>query len=172
MEEYILVYIISVLVWAFVWGFATKKVGENKGHDGCFWWGFWLGFIGLIIVLTKPNDRSSIYGYGGAPQNEYERALSIAANEAERKKKLKDGYWECNKCGELNAPYVTSCICGTTLSENKRIVREKQSEQEKNKTERPAVSEADELSKFKKLLDEGAITEEEFQAKKKQILKL
>lgn len=34
----------------------------------------------------------------------------------------------------------------------------------------PAVSEADELAKFKKLLDDGVITAAEFEAKKKQIL--
>ena len=34
------------------------------------------------------------------------------------------------------------------------------------------ISEADELAKFKKLLDQGIITEEEFDAKKKQILSL
>ena len=34
------------------------------------------------------------------------------------------------------------------------------------------VSEADELSKYKALLDKGAITQEEFDAKKKQLLGL
>ncbi|GKT04666.1 SHOCT domain-containing protein [Furfurilactobacillus entadae] len=35
-----------------------------------------------------------------------------------------------------------------------------------------SVSDADEIAKFKTLLDSGAITEEEFEAKKKQLLKL
>lgn len=34
------------------------------------------------------------------------------------------------------------------------------------------ISEADELAKFKKLLDQGILTEEEFAAKKKQLLGL
>ena len=36
----------------------------------------------------------------------------------------------------------------------------------------PVNSDADEIKKFKELLDQGAITEEEYEAKKKQILGL
>lgn len=36
----------------------------------------------------------------------------------------------------------------------------------------PAISAADELKKFKELLDSGVITQEEFDAKKKQLLGL
>ena len=44
-----------------VWGFATKKIGESKGHQNCFWWGFFLGLIGLIVVmcLTANTTTSS-----------------------------------------------------------------------------------------------------------------
>ena len=40
------------------------------------------------------------------------------------------------------------------------------------KTDKAAVSSADELKKFKELLDMGVITQEEFDAKKKQLLGL
>ena len=43
---------------------------------------------------------------------------------------------------------------------------------EKNAPAAPAVSAADELRKFKELLDMGAITQDEFNAKKKQLLGL
>ena len=42
----------------------------------------------------------------------------------------------------------------------------------KNSTSVPAVSSADELKKYKELLDSGVITQEEFDAKKKQLLGL
>ena len=42
----------------------------------------------------------------------------------------------------------------------------------KNNSSAPAVSAADELKKFKELLDAGVITQEEFDAKKKQLLGL
>ena len=41
-----------------------------------------------------------------------------------------------------------------------------------NSSNPPAVSSADELKKFKELLDMGIITQEEFDAKKKQLLGL
>lgn len=49
-----------------------------------------------------------------------------------------------------------------------------QRQQEKNTPQKqtPSHSSADELGKFKKLLDDGAITQEEFDAKKKQLLGL
>lgn len=40
------------------------------------------------------------------------------------------------------------------------------------KAETPSVSAADEIAKYKKLLDDGAITKEEFELKKKQLLNL
>ena len=45
-------------------------------------------------------------------------------------------------------------------------------ERKKQSTQKSKVSEADEIMKFKKLLDDGVITQEEFDAKKKQILGL
>lgn len=99
-SEYLPPIIICAIVSGFIFGIATNVIGDKKGYDTCFLWGFFLGIIGLIIILLRPNKDTS------------------------------------------------------------------------NNNENLITSEADELAKFKKLLDEGAITEEEYQAKKKQILKL
>ncbi|HIX15968.1 MAG TPA: SHOCT domain-containing protein [Candidatus Hungatella pullicola] len=53
------------------------------------------------------------------------------------------------------------------LTELTLIQKEQKQECRSEKT-----SEADEILKFKKLLDDGIITQEEFEAKKKQILGL
>lgn len=44
--------------------------------------------------------------------------------------------------------------------------------QSKQNTTMPAISSAEEIAKFKQLLDQGIITQEEFDAKKKQLLGL
>ena len=53
--------IIIILVWAFVWGMVCKAIGNSKGING-FWWGFFLGLIGVIVVACmqpKTNTSSS-----------------------------------------------------------------------------------------------------------------
>lgn len=41
-----------ILIFALVWGIISALVGKSKGING-FWYGFCLGFIGLIVVLCK-----------------------------------------------------------------------------------------------------------------------
>lgn len=68
--------------------------------------------------------------------------------------------------------------CPNCHSSDVRALTKAEWEAEKAKREQsastpaPAVSAADELKKFKELLDMGAITQEEFDAKKKQLLGL
>ena len=62
-------------------------------------------------------------------------------------------------------------VCGVldgTISKN---TQQLQLEQQKEITTKNPSS-ADEIAKFKKLLDDGVITQEEFDAKKKQLLGL
>ena len=42
----------------------------------------------------------------------------------------------------------------------------------KNASPASVISVADEIAKYKKLLDDGAITEEEYNAKKKQLMEI
>ncbi len=51
-------YIIGFIIWGVVWGYATKVVINNKGYDdNWFWWGFFFGFIALIVAVAKPENR-------------------------------------------------------------------------------------------------------------------
>ncbi len=56
--------------------------------------------------------------------------------------------------------------------ELKEYIESVQAKQNNQTTEKVDSSEADELIKFKQLADEGVITQEEFEAKKKQLLGL
>ena len=55
-SDSIAIYLISAiigLVVSIVFGCITKGINENKGYDGGFAWGFWLGWIGIIVVACR-----------------------------------------------------------------------------------------------------------------------
>lgn len=161
--SYYIGYIIGGLIGAVIWGFVAKAINENKGYDGGFAWGFWLGVIGVIVVAVRPENRSySSYHSSGS---EYDNALSIAAKEADEKRLLREGGWKCARCRKVNPGYVTTCLCGVSVQESRKMYEEQSKPA-------PKTNPADEIARFKKLLDDGAITEEEFAAKKKQLLGL
>lgn len=83
-------------------------------------------------------------------------AANNMANSAE--KKVKD-FNKCPKCNSTNLSVISEEEFNKSLQNGSN---------QKNNT----YSEADELLKFKKLMDAGVITQEEFDAKKKQILGL
>lgn len=49
--------LLAAIIVAVVWGFVTKTINENKGYSGGFAWGFFLGLIGLIVVLCKKDNN-------------------------------------------------------------------------------------------------------------------
>lgn len=48
--------IVYILIWAVIWGVICQAVGSSKNING-FWWGFCLGFIGLIVVLCSEGKK-------------------------------------------------------------------------------------------------------------------
>ena len=48
--------IIIALIYGLVCGFVSKSINNNRGRDGGFWWGFFLGVIGIIVVAVRPKD--------------------------------------------------------------------------------------------------------------------
>ncbi len=39
-------------------GFQTKKMNAAKGLNGGYWWGFFLGVLGVIVVALRPYHPS------------------------------------------------------------------------------------------------------------------
>lgn len=164
-SEYMIGYIVAGLVNGVIWGFVSKHINESKGYDGGFAWGFWLGVIGVIVVAVKPeNTRRYSYGHSSG----YDSALSSMARETEENRLLRDGGWKCNACRNVNPGYVTTCTCGLSLADHKKRIADRAA----GKNPDAAASAADAIAKYKKLLDDGIITEADFNAKKKQLLGL
>lgn len=154
-------YVIAAIIWGLIWGFVTKTVNENKGYDGGFWWGFWLGFIGLIVVACKPDNRSY-----SAP------SVPATSEQINIERGMLNSGWKCDKCGRYNPEYTTRCACGMAkaVNETNRRIAGKKAE-----APSPQQQELDNLrlvKEYKELLDAGAITEAEFEAKKKELLSL
>ena len=86
-----------------------------------------------------------------------------------------DGSVSILKIGELKVRGLTDMF---VIATNENIMNELKNviNSVKNEIERPTInsssSTADEIKKFKELLDSGAITQEEFDAKKKELLGL
>ncbi len=55
--EYAIIYGIVMLVMCIIFGCITRKINMNKGYDGGFAWGFWLGIIGIIVVAVRQPKR-------------------------------------------------------------------------------------------------------------------
>lgn len=177
---------VIVIVQSIIFGFATKAVIRNKGYDdNWFWWGFCFGFIALIVACAKPQNIDYSF-YNGQPSQptytsyrpSYGSSLSNAADKVRNEKLLAAGGWKCS-CGRVHEPYVSSCTCGKSKSEVKDAAYKKKQEAEKKQVEEKKqaenmdeASKASAIKKYKELLDMGVITQEEFEAKKKQLLEV
>jgi len=110
--------------------------------------------------LAKSALRSSISGLTGALSG-YNAASSINTQSANDQLARIVDYSKCPKCNSRNV---------RKLSEEE--FERENAAQSSTMPATPAASTADELKKFKELLDMGVISQEEFDAKKKQLLGL
>ncbi|MGN0616733.1 SHOCT domain-containing protein [Ruminococcus flavefaciens] len=151
-------YWIGVAIWSVVWGVVTSHMSRKKGYGSLsgFFWGFFLGIIGVIIIAFK-EDKNNPFMDREAIEKDNERFF-----------KEHDG-WECPCCARLHGPFERSCICGFSLNEEKVI---EEGEIIKENIVKTAENEAEIIAKYKKMCDDGLITEDEFKEKKKQILGL
>lgn len=145
-----------------IWGFATKSVIANKGYSdseqgGWFALGFFFGLIPFVVALTKP-ERS---GSNGAGASDPRYGAGPRRSESEVRQILERGGWRCS-CGRVNDAYVSTCVCGKSKSSRAQSAARPNS----------GSDDAAQLESYKRLLDAGILTKEEFEAKKKQILGL
>lgn len=177
------------LINGLICGAACSMINSSKGEDGGFWWGFIFGELGIIIVLLMNSGSSSSSGhsYGGNSNDGYlpDRFSSDnwsykPATVSKDNEILNNGGWKCAKCGQVNYVYEGTCKCGNTKAANNSLtIKKKKLEAEKPKVEKVDVERNDvelqnikKVQSYKELLDSGVITQEEFEKKKKELLKL
>lgn len=84
---------------------------------------------------------------------------------------LSSGGWRCKCCDRINTQHTFICACGLKKKENDTYIKPVNDRSNKgldtNQTENNKI---DTIKKYKELLDNGAITPEEYEVKKKQLL--
>lgn len=134
-------------------GLLTKTINERKGYYGGFAWGFWLGLIGVIVVSCKPDNTKSKYS-----------DLSRYNADNEGNPKLSGGNWKCAFCDRSNPSYKSLCDCGRTQNETYERTRRRDPVPKRDMQEIK-------LDGAKRMFEDGIITKQEYEDKKKAILK-
>ena len=153
-------WLLGLIIWlaqAALFGYACRSIVENKGRDAgnWFWWGFLFGIIALLVALSLPDEHYT-YDYST------ESPSSLSDDE--------DG-WTCS-CGRKNYTYSNACAkCGklkTEAEKERQEMSKKVAASNQKKLEESQVIHY--LKEYKELLDKGAISQSEFDEKKKELL--
>lgn len=113
-------YIIGFLISCIVFGFITRAINTGKGREGGFWWGFFLGVIGIIVVACRSsvNESQPTYSYQSSTPSYLSNYNNNSANNASRQpakpaEVKKPAGWKCAKCGKENEMSSKFCAeCG------------------------------------------------------------
>ena len=72
----IAVSVIGALIIGVICGFICLGISSSRGMKGGYWWGFFLGIIGEIVVAVKPNDNR-IVSPVSSPYEDLERLAQL-----------------------------------------------------------------------------------------------
>ena len=173
-----LLVIVSLLIFNIICGAISEKINREKGYDGGFAWGFLLCILGIVVTAVRP----------------YRQYIKVKNNTVSEVPHI---FW-CAGCGSTfsssNSKHTECPTCKCTLKETTILAEDWRRLQEeeklqlkrefangkhiksslynnnKEKNDSSSFSKADEIRKFKDLLDEGAITEEEYEKAKTKLL--
>ena len=48
--------LIGLFIWRIILGLVSSRVMKNRGCKGGFWWGFFLGVVGIIVEAVRPKE--------------------------------------------------------------------------------------------------------------------
>jgi len=108
--------IIGTFISAIICGALSASLHDKKGYGGGFWWGFFLGIIGLIYSAglpvsyekrykTKKDQGLSLYElqnngkYNGNNSLSASKTQSHKSNKNDEREEATQNYRICKKCG-------------------------------------------------------------------------
>ena len=183
----------AFLIYSLILGFIARYIAESKGYDGGFWWGFFLGVIGLLVVGFRPDNRTSdpssaelpawakepvslssssgkapgwICACGATNPSTIDYCLACRRSKAEGMTPKVT----CPHCGAFNRAANTLCFaCKKPLDGSESAVEEC-SESAAPEGPKEATAFVAILEQLDRLHDQGILTDEEFQQKKADLL--
>ena len=186
-------WLMGYLIGGVVFGYVTDHLAKSKGYESGFAWGFWLGFVGLLVVGFRPvkaaeeksiapvfeflpASGSAIVDPNGGAIPMYEKPdrdvlswvpsttrLSIMEMDAERNWVK---VWYNGESG-----YVKKAELQNLELEEMPAKAEKAEKRQEIPYEQEAEQDiADKLRLLAKLHAEGLLTDEEFSRKKAEII--
>lgn len=198
--EQLVILIIWGVFWGFITRMVNQSKGYDGGFWWGFFLGF-VGLIIVACkgnnhssyteyaASPASENYSSYTGYTASSTSENRSSyadsplLSAAAQvDAEKqmiseKQMLSNGGWKCNQCGKVNPYYTTTCVCGISKVESEKIAKDalektKDEVAQAGKESEQELQNIQKLKAYKELLDSGAISQEEFDKKKSELLNI
>ena len=117
--------ILGYFIGGIICGFITNAIAKNKGYSGGFWWGFFLGIIGIIVVACRTDKRllEMVENQNAGTQAQNSKNWICPECGAENSgrglvcNKCSSEHWRCSKCNTVNASGAKFCIgCGAKYS--------------------------------------------------------
>ena len=110
-------YFIGAVIYSLIFGAITKYIAESKGYEGGFWWGFFLGVIGLLVVGFRPDmnqqpsystTQPTVRDYSSSSYQDETNARAEQQNAIAAEKQ-----WVCISCSTTNPEKAKFCFeCG------------------------------------------------------------
>ena len=165
-------WIVAAIAFGVIWGCVVNAVIRNRGYEeNWFWWGFFFGVFALIVACTKPEVKrearrsdTDIYNY-----NNLLPTTGVLNRQTGDERTLAAGSWRC-VCGRVNEQRAETCACGRSKSGEKAPEEKKVPQEEKEPGGKSEQDNITALKGYKELLEQGVITQAEFDEKKKQLL--
>ena len=134
-DAYVIGVLIGSLIAATVFGFVCRYIMKGKGYQSLAGWfccGFFLGLIGIIICVTRPDMSRPPFPYGnpygqppmgqpGQPMPPYGQPMQGQPYGqppmGQPMMNQQPQGIRCNSCGMINQPGTTYCQqCGNKIS--------------------------------------------------------
>ena len=161
---------------------------RDEGYEGLLFWRIFLDDVPIwLIKRVKERNQEQYYAssgrktiskngvdidsypsYYGCNYDPAAQGITVTPEDDEHDAGLlSNGGWRC-ACGRVHASYVSSCSCGRNKhgelpAETAPVVVDEPKEDME-------IRNAQAIREYKSLMDDGIITAEEFEAKKKQLL--